>query len=64
MNEAHEHAQGKIHKFLGLDEEDGNRIETLPQTPEEAKVIMESRTAVSFPILSSPLFSKSSISSL
>jgi hypothetical protein len=52
--EAHEHAQSKIHKFLGLDEEegeDGNRTEALPQTPEEAKVIAESSMAVRLLVL-------------
>lgn len=43
--EAHEHAQAKIHDFLGLD---GNVLHktVVPQTPEEAKVISESKLAV------------------
>lgn len=40
--EAHEHAQKKIHAFLGLEEED---VEAA--TPEELKVIEESKTVVS-----------------
>jgi hypothetical protein len=40
--EAHEHAQMKIHSFLGLEDE-----ELEPQTPEEMQVISESRSAVS-----------------
>lgn len=40
--EAHEHAQMKIHSFLGLEDE-----ELEPQTPEEMQVINESKSAVS-----------------
>ncbi len=41
--EAHEHAQKKIHSFLGLDENEDDET----QTPEEVKVINESQSAVS-----------------
>lgn len=44
--EAHEHAQTKIHSFLGLEDE-----ELEPQTPEEMQVISESKSAVSIIIL-------------
>lgn len=41
--EAHEHAQKKIHTFLGLDENEGEEV---IQTPEEISVIEESAHAV------------------
>jgi len=41
--DAHEHAQKKVHEFIADDEEGGERV----QSPEELKVIDESKQAVS-----------------
>jgi NhaP-type Na+/H+ or K+/H+ antiporter len=42
--DAHEHAQWKIHSFVGLEDEENNEV----TTPEELRVITESKTAVAY----------------
>lgn len=49
--DAHEHAQSKVHEFISAEGEDGGEEGEIVQSPEELKVIEESKEAVSAALL-------------